>query len=118
LLAKLDQAERRGALEVIRLKRADAAAVAEILVRLYSSYYNEGGRFTKRDSAGGLVVVPEPRSGSLVFRGDRRDVDTAIKLAQRLDQAEDPAILIRDLDNADAAALAARLQELLKGRKP
>jgi type II secretory pathway component GspD/PulD (secretin) len=117
-LKKLDAPGQRDETQVVRLKRANATAVAEMLARIFATSFYEGGRFQPRQTAGGLTAIPEPRSNAVVLEGDRRDVATAGKLAERVDAAEDPVVLIRNIENADASNLTGILRDLLRAKTP
>jgi len=114
LLAKMDTPEKRQQIEVVRLNRADLEDVAQIVSTLLSTYALDGGRFTPRQAVGGVVVAPEPRSGVLVLRGEKRDVEAAARLARLIDESTDPSVLVQTLQHSDAAAMAAALGPLLK----
>lgn len=116
LLETLDRAEKRDTLEVIRVKHADATRLAEILNRVFSTLTYEGGRYQMRDTAGGLVVLPESGTGSVVLRGDERDVKAAVRLAGKLDGATDSIVLIRQLENADVTEMTKLLNQLGTGK--
>jgi type II secretory pathway component GspD/PulD (secretin) len=118
LLKKLDAPTSREQIEVVRLQRANPTALAEMLNQLFSTNYFDGARLQTRASAGGLVAIPEPRTDSLVLRGDRRDVLAAVKLAERIDASGDPVILIRQIQNADAHSLADVLTGIIRGKNP
>lgn len=115
LLEKLDRADRRETLEVIRVKHIDAQRLAELLQRIFSNFYYESGRYQSRDTTGGLVVLPEGGTQSLVLRGDERDVKAASRLAGKIDGATDPLVLIRQLDNADVVEMTSILNQLGAG---
>lgn len=114
ILAKIDVPEKRQEIQVVRLDHADPEDVAQIVDTLLSAYALESGRFTHRQTVGGVIVAPEPRNSVLVIRGEKRDVEAAAQLARVIDQDGDPAVLVRTLQHSDASAMAATLGPLLK----
>jgi general secretion pathway protein D len=114
LLGKLDTPDKREALEVIRLKRANSETIADLLRRLFAEVYYADGRFKRREAAGGLVVIAETGTSSVIVRGEKRDVNAAVKVVRRIDEATDPLILIEQLGNARGDNVAAVLQTLIK----
>jgi general secretion pathway protein D len=113
MLDKIDVEERRRHIEIVRLKHANPTDTRDLITHIFATHGMVEGKMQRRETAGGLIVVPEPRSQSLVLRGQEADVAAAVKLIQAIDGAADPIILIRDLRFAQPDKLGATLNNIL-----
>lgn len=119
LVADLDKGSiQAGGTRIVRLKDADAQALATVVANAAS----------RRDARGqilpGLSVSPDARTNSLVVAGVAGDVQAALKLIESMDVPTGEGadqIQVVQLKAADAAGLARTLQAMLPaptGGKP
>ncbi|HPM76763.1 MAG TPA: secretin N-terminal domain-containing protein [bacterium] len=114
VVERLDRAGETEKLDVVRLRKADPEIMAEILRRVFADYRIDGSLVRQRNGAGGLIVVTEPHSRTVVLRGNERDVNGAKALATRLDNMDDPVIALRRLRQARPEELGDLLRDLLR----
>lgn len=113
LVERLDADGATESIQVVRLKKADAEQMSQLLAKVFTEYRIDGNLVRRRRSAGGLIVVPEPTGQSIVLRGDKRDVDAAVALARKIDAMPDPVVAIQRLQNADPEQSAKLLRDLV-----
>ncbi|HPQ71833.1 MAG TPA: secretin N-terminal domain-containing protein [bacterium] len=114
VVERLDRAGEAEKIDVVRLRKADPEVMAEILRRVFTDYRIDGAMVRQRNSAGGLIVVTEPHSRTVVLRGNERDVNGAKALATRLDNMDDPVVMLRRLRNARTEELGDLLREIVR----
>ncbi len=114
VVERLDRAGEAEKIDVVRLRKADPEVMAEILRRVFTDYRIDGSMVRRRNSAGGLIVVTEPHSRTVVLRGNERDVNGAKALATRLDNMDDPVVMLRRLRNARSEELGDLLGEIVR----
>ncbi|MDP8222726.1 MAG: secretin N-terminal domain-containing protein [Candidatus Lernaella stagnicola] len=113
VLGKLDVPDKRDNIQIVRVKHADLNDTADVVGVLFGRYKVEDGKIRSRQAAGGVIVAVEPRSASLVLRGEKDEVELAARLIHEIDAAGDPIIMIRTLRHASPGEATAVLEKLL-----
>ncbi len=97
IISEIDRPGREGVTEILPLRHADAGELAEQLKSAISERENRAQRLKRRlpsvgrdkPGAGGLTIVPSPRSNSLILTGTREEIDHLSGIVKRIDvQAE------------------------------
>lgn len=108
IVQRLDRPVQGGELEVVTLVNASASDMADLLARLYPPLPPEQSAL-----GGGVLVMQDPRTNSLVIRADTSTRDEIKKLLQDLDMpgSDNGDTQVIFLNNADAENLVSVLQE-------
>lgn len=114
VVRRLDTDDPGDSIRVVRLRRADAAELGEALQKVFADFQVEGGVVRRRAEAAGLIIVPVASTDSIVLRGRRREVDAAARLAQRLDELDDPGPMVARLRGASAEEMEPLLIDILR----
>ena len=118
MIAQLDQATQAEAreLRIVKLTRASATAMAEVVGQLYDSGQQQGRRGRGQEAQGDEVLLSAgPGDQSLLVEAPKSKVEEIVQLVRSLDEEEDPERLqIRtyQLTNANAREVAASLGKL------
>lgn len=114
LIARLDRPSTL--LEMVRvipLEKAPAARVKEILDELY-----KGGGAEGKEGGGGVAVVEDTRTNSIVVTAPPGELDNITALVKRLDETEvkgQAEVGIFRLENEDASQMAELLNSIMTG---
>jgi len=127
IIRELDQPGAESLIEIIQLENSNAEVVSKVLTEIMSQ--SAAPATSRRRQAvaaaanGNEVVtkiIPYPAGQSLIIVADQEDMTLIKELVARLDRENDGArsnINLIYLENADAVALAATLNEIISGIK-
>ncbi len=114
LIARLDAAGPTDTIQVVRLKKADAQYLSDLLRRIFAELVVEHGQVRRRGGAAPrLVIVAEPSTNAIVLRGEAREVGGAATLAGKIDTLPDPRVFIVNLQQADPEQMRAAIGSLM-----
>lgn len=113
LVEALEKQTRVDDLQLYQLQFADAAALADMLEKLFQDMEGQSESFKAP------TVLPDPRSNALVVAGGRESLERAAEVIKRLDIKAGPTTAVfkvYPLQYGSSGKLAKRMQELFDSR--